>query len=271
MDQREGEEGGDGSHGRGGFSHTVIIGGCDARAHGLRVEGRLGSLFAPVRGERFDVIVATPPQLPAPSRIAVPTRYGGKDGLTLLRRLARAAPNPAHYALAALQRAGRLHAVITQNVDGLHQAAGSPVVIEVHGNLREAVCTGCGLIRPIEVVRAALAAGELPRCDACGDLLKPNVVLFEDLLPQEAWRRATEAARAADVMLVAGSSLQVVPAAYLPEETLDAGGRLIIVNREPTPFDARAAVVVSGEVEQVLPAIASALGTPLVGSRPEAG
>ncbi len=185
-----------------------------------------------------------------------------------LDRLARAAPNPAHHALAALQRAGRLHAVITQNVDGLHQAAGSPVVIEVHGNLREAACTGCGLIRPIEVVRAALAAGELPRCDACGDLLKPNVVLFEDLLPQEAWRRATEAARAADVMLVAGSSLQVVPAAYLLQETLDAGGRLIIVNREPTPFDARATVVIPGEAEVVLPAIAVEAGAPLGGKSP---
>jgi NAD-dependent deacetylase len=177
-----------------------------------------------------------------------------------LDRLARAAPNPAHHALADLHRAGRLQAVITQNVDGLHQAAGSPVVIEVHGNLREAICTGCGLIRPIAVIRDALDAGALPRCADCGDLLTPNVVLFEDMLPEEAWRRAIEAARAAGVMLVAGSSLQVVPAASLPEETLEAGGRLIIVNREPTPFDARAAVVISGEVEQVLPAIASVLG-----------
>ena len=184
-----------------------------------------------------------------------------------LDRLAHAAPNPAHHALAALHHAGRLGAVITQNVDGLHQAAGSPAVIEVHGNLREAVCIGCGLVGTIDAVHEALDVGALPRCADCGALLKPNVVLFEDLLPQEAWRQAMEAARSADVMLIAGSSLQVVPAAYLPEETLEAGGRLIIVNREPTPFDARAAVVVAGEVEHMLPAIASALGATSTGRR----
>ncbi len=186
-----------------------------------------------------------------------------------LDRLSRAAPNPAHYALAELQGTG-LQAIITQNVDGLHQAAGSRVVIEVHGNLREAACTGCGRLGSIELIRVALAEERLPRCAECGGLLKPNVVLFEDLLPPDAWEQAVDAARAADVMLVAGSSLQVVPAAYLPQETLDAGGRLIIVNREPTSFDTRAAVVIAAEVEQVLPAIASALGAPLVGSRPEA-
>lgn len=188
-----------------------------------------------------------------------------------LDRLGRAAPNPAHYALADLQGTGRLQAIITQNVDGLHQAAGSRVVIEVHGNLREAACTGCGRLGSIELIRVALAEERLPRCAECGHLLKPNVVLFEDLLPPDAWAQAVDAARAADVMLVAGSSLQVVPAAHLPEETLEAGGRLIIVNREPTPFDAHATVVIAAEVEQVLPAIASALGAPLVGSRPEAG
>jgi NAD-dependent deacetylase len=173
-----------------------------------------------------------------------------------LERLGLAAPNAAHLALGALQQGGRLHAIITQNVDGLHQAAGADAVIEVHGNLREAACTGCGRIGPIELIRRALAQDRLPRCETCGALLKPNVVLFEDLLPLDAWQQAIDAARAADVMLVAGSSLQVVPAASLPEETLEAGGRLIIVNREPTPFDAHAMVVIAGEVEQVLPAIA---------------
>ncbi|MGH2375256.1 MAG: SIR2 family NAD-dependent protein deacylase [bacterium] len=175
---------------------------------------------------------------------------------TRLEVLAQAAPNPAHDALAALERARRLAAVITQNVDGLHQAAGSSTVIEVHGNLREAVCTACGVVRPIGVIRAALDAEMLPRCADCTGVLKPNVVLFEDLLPMRAWLAAEEAARRSDVMLIVGSSLQVYPAASLPEDTLDAGGRLIIVNREPTPFDDRAAVTLHGEAAEILPAIA---------------
>ncbi len=177
-----------------------------------------------------------------------------------LDTLGLAAPNPAHVALAALEHAGRLHGVITQNVDGLHQAAGTERVVELHGNLREALCVGCGAIRPIQVIRKALEAGGLPRCATCGAMLKPNVVLFEDLLPERAWAAATLAARASEVMLVAGSSLQVTPAAWLPQETLDAGGRLIIVNQEPTSYDRRAAIVLHGPAEGILPAIAAAVG-----------
>ncbi|MGQ0551035.1 MAG: SIR2 family NAD-dependent protein deacylase [Armatimonadota bacterium] len=189
---------------------------------------------------------------------------------TRLEVLAQAAPNPAHHALAAMERAGRLSAVITQNVDGLHQAAGSTAVIEVHGNLREAVCTACGEVRPIGVIRAALDAGTLPRCPDCAGILKPNVVLFEDVLPMRAWLAAEQAARAGDVMLIVGSSLQVYPAASLPEETLDAGGRLIIVNREPTPFDSRAAVAIHGEAAEILPQIArDVIGAANTGERAE--
>ncbi|MDR7556673.1 MAG: NAD-dependent protein deacylase [Armatimonadota bacterium] len=177
-----------------------------------------------------------------------------------LDRLRHAAPNAAHRALAALERAGRLRAVITQNVDGLHQAAGSARVVELHGNLREAVCPRCGGLWPIAVVVAALDQDRLPRCDRCGAVLKPNVVLFEDLLPADAWEAATALARAADLMLVVGSSLQVMPAASLPQETLDAGGALLIVNRDPTPYDHRAAVVVCDDAARVLPALAAALG-----------
>lgn len=174
-----------------------------------------------------------------------------------LARLGAAAPNPAHRALAALERAGRLRAVITQNVDGLHQAAGSRAVIELHGNLREAACTRCGAVHPISALSAALEADRLPRCPRCGGLLKPNVVLFEDMLPEAAWRAAQRAARACDLLLVVGSSLQVTPAAYLPQEALDCGGRLIIVNREATPYDGRAEVVIRGDAGRVLPGIAA--------------
>ncbi|MDR7523114.1 MAG: NAD-dependent deacylase [Armatimonadota bacterium] len=176
-----------------------------------------------------------------------------------LARLADAAPNPAHAALAAMEQDGYLHAVITQNVDGLHQAAGSRAVIEIHGNLREAVCIGCGQHLPIQRLLVPLEAGTLPRCGRCGALLKPNVVLFEDLLPEDAWARAMRTAQSADVMLVVGSSLQVYPAASLPGETLDRGGRLIIVNLEPTPYDHLAAVTIRREAVQVLPQIADAV------------
>jgi NAD-dependent deacetylase len=175
-----------------------------------------------------------------------------------LARLGGAVPNPAHRAMAALESAGLLHTVITQNVDGLHQAAGSRAVIEIHGNLRESVCAGCGIIGPIGGLAAALEAGRLPRCPACGGLLKPNVVLFDDLMPQRPWLSALSAARVSDVMLIVGSSLQVTPAAYLPQETLERGGRLIIVNREPTPYDDQAAVALRGDAGHVLPEIAAA-------------
>ncbi|MGQ0568167.1 MAG: SIR2 family NAD-dependent protein deacylase [Armatimonadota bacterium] len=177
-----------------------------------------------------------------------------------LARLAQAAPNPAHVALAMLERAGRLHALITQNVDGLHQAAGSRVVIELHGNLREAACTGCGATGPIALLGAALERGALPQCERCGRLLKPNVVLFDDLMPEQPWQEAVRAARSSDIMLIVGSSLQVTPAAFLPRETLEGGGRLIIVNREPTPYDEAAAVTIRGDAGHMLPKIAGAVG-----------
>jgi NAD-dependent deacetylase len=177
-----------------------------------------------------------------------------------LARLAEARPNPAHHALAGLERAGRLRTVITQNVDGLHQAAGSSRVIELHGNLREAVCIGCGVTGPIAMLLGPLDEGRLPRCGGCGSLLKPNVVLFEDLMPDGAWGRAVLEARGCDVMLVVGSSLQVTPAAYLPQEAVDRGGRLVIVNREPTPYDRLAAAVIHGDAGRVLPEIAAVVG-----------
>jgi len=174
--------------------------------------------------------------------------------LALLRR---ARPNPAHLALARLERAGRLAAVITQNVDGLHQAAGSRRVLELHGNLRQAVCPDCGRRWEIAVLEEALAAGRVPRCDRCFQAMKPDVVLFEELLPLGVFDEAERLCAAADVLLVVGSSLQVTPAASLPQTVLDHGGRLIIVNREETPFDHAAAVVLRGAAGELLPSIAA--------------
>lgn len=175
---------------------------------------------------------------------------------TRLSRLRQAQPNPAHHALARLEQAGVLRAVITQNVDGLHYAAGSQRVLEIHGSLRRAACPECGWRADIAVLEQALAAGALPRCETCGSPVKPDVVLFEELLPLEVFAEAERLCREADVLLVVGSSLQVTPAAYLPQTVLEHGGLLVIVNREPTPFDAAAAVVLRDAAGTVLPAIA---------------
>lgn len=163
--------------------------------------------------------------------------------------LVDAAPNPAHVALAELESAGLVQAVITQNVDRLHTAAGSRDVIEVHGSVAAAVCLACG--QREEHVRALLP---LPRCADCGAVLKPGVVMFGELLPVEAIDRATALAQNAGLLLVVGTSLHVWPISELPLETLLHGGRLAIVNRDPTPYDARADVVIHDSAGEVLAA-----------------
>ena len=167
--------------------------------------------------------------------------------------LADKEPNPAHVALAGLEARGRLEAVITQNIDGLHQSAGSREVIEVHGSAGSASCPVCGDRHPRAEVLARLgsAADGIPRCDE-GHPLKPDVVLFGDLLPAAATERAWELAASADLLLCVGSSLEVHPVAQLPGVTLESGGRLAIVTRSATPFDSRAAVRLDGDVADEL-------------------
>ena len=161
--------------------------------------------------------------------------------------LAGAEPNAGHLALAELESRGLVRAVVTQNIDGLHQRAGSRDVIEVHGSIRSASCLRCGH-------RAALgpAAAAPPRCPTCGEILKPDVVMFGELLPVEAMERALELARQAALLLVVGSSLEVYPVAGLPEETVAAGGTVAIVNRGPTPFDRLAEVKVDADAGETL-------------------
>lgn len=181
-----------------------------------------------------------------------------------LRHLAGARPNPAHRALAALEAAGRLACLITQNVDRLHQAAGHRDVVELHGNLAEAHCLECGARYPIERVDVEVESpDQVPRCDGCGGVLKPAVVLFEEVLPAAATARAFAEARRCDLFVVVGSSLEVGPANLLPEEAVAAGARLAIVNLDPTHLDGEAQVVVRGKAGQVLPAVAAALGVPV--------
>lgn len=174
--------------------------------------------------------------------------------------LTGAEPNAAHLALAELERRGLVQAVVTQNIDLLHERAGSRDVIEVHGSIRTSSCPGCGAGYPLaEVLRLIEAGGGAPRCRLCGRVLKPDVVFFGELLPAAAIDRAFELARAARLMLVVGSSLEVHPVAGLPDETLAAAGALAIVNRGPTPYDARASLRLDGPAGEILAAVVAAL------------
>ena len=169
--------------------------------------------------------------------------------------LGDAEPNPAHLALAELERLGFVEAVVTQNIDLLHERAGSEQVVEVHGSIRTATCPRCGARHPLAQVLELLAAADAPACEACGAILKPDVVFFGELLSTEAIERAYELARRARLLLVVGSALEVYPIAALPAETLGAGGAVAIVNRGPTPYDGRAELRVEGSAGEVLPAV----------------
>ena len=164
-------------------------------------------------------------------------------------------PNEGHRAIAELERRGLVSLVVTQNVDGLHQRAGSDDVIEVHGSLREAVCPGCGRREPMEAVQRQLENAPVPSCSACGEVLKPGVVMFGELLPEAEIDRATVVARGAALTLVVGSSLEVWPAAGLPLESR----AFAIVNRGPTALDGRAVLKIDASAGETLSAVVAAL------------
>ncbi len=175
----------------------------------------------------------------------------------LSKKILDAKPNPAHYALAQLEAAGKLETIITQNIDGLHQAAMSKHVLEVHGHTRSATCVRCYKSFDAEPIMRALMNGDaVPTCDVCGGPLKPDVILFGEQLPVHPLFEARHAAARADVILVVGSSLEVAPISELPLDALNHGAQLIIVNFQPTYLDSRAAVVIHNEVTEVLPEIA---------------
>ena len=173
--------------------------------------------------------------------------------------LTEAEPNAAHHALARLEQAGLVRAVITQNIDLLHERAGSREVIEVHGSIRTSTCPRCGAGYPLQRVLELLEAEEAPACPDCGTILKPDVVFFGELLPEEAIDRAFALARQAALLLVVGSALEVHPVAGLPLETLAAGGDVAIVNRGPTALDGRATLKVEGSAGEALAAVVSEL------------
>jgi len=186
-------------------------------------------------------------------------------GAGLYPLLRAAEPNPAHRALAAFERRGGLRRIITQNIDGLHQRAGtSPQkIIEIHGTALAVACLSCERRRDRDEVQARFAAGDLdPRCE-CGGLLKPATISFGQAMPERETAQAFADAAAADVFLVVGSSLVVFPAASLPGVALEHGASLLIVNREETPYDANAVVVLRGSAGALLASIARELALPL--------
>jgi NAD-dependent deacetylase len=169
-------------------------------------------------------------------------------------------PNAAHEALADVERQGHLDAVVTQNVDGLHQAAGSETVLELHGTNRECECVRCGAREPTnDVVRDVRSGTAVPHCQDCEGVLKPAVVLFGEPMPEMETTRAQELASESDVFLAIGTSLQVQPAAGLPRRARRSDATLAIVNLEPTPLSGRADYDVRADVTEFLPELASRL------------
>lgn len=175
----------------------------------------------------------------------------------LANQIFDAKPNRAHLALAELEQAGRIHVIATQNIDMLHQKAGSKNVIELHGTAATLSCTQCfQQVESLPYLKPFVERGEIPRCPNCGAVLKPDVILFGEQLPQKAWFKAQRASRECDLMVVAGSSLEVLPVAGLPMQALDRGAHLIIINNTLTYLDVRADVVMHGDVAEIIPAIA---------------
>ncbi|HET7363095.1 MAG TPA: Sir2 family NAD-dependent protein deacetylase [Burkholderiales bacterium] len=173
----------------------------------------------------------------------------------------QAKPNAGHLALAELERQRKLHALITQNIDELHQLAGNTpqLVIEVHGSMRRFMCWGCGTRGPMEIVLERVRAGEDdPHCRDCGGILKSDTISFGQQLVPEVIDRAMHAAAKADLFLAVGTSLQVYPVAGAFDIARSAGAKTVIINAEPTPYDDMADAVLGGSISAVLPAIVTA-------------
>ncbi len=185
-------------------------------------------------------------------------RYNPTNFYHWMRDLARvifqAQPNPAHTSLARLEEMGIVQAIVTQNIDVLHQRAGSRHVLEVHGSMGSLTCTRCYHTFDVQLFLAAyLERGDIPHCPDCGAVLKPDMVLMGEQLPVRTWFKAVEVCKACDLMIVVGSSLEVLPVAGLPMRALENGARLILINRSKTYLDVRADVVLHLDAAEVLP------------------
>ena len=229
--------------------HAIAVTGAGVSAESgiptFRGEGGLWTRYDPVKVASIETFVADPTSYWQAARERAPAVLGAR-------------PNPGHVALARLEEMGRLVAVVTQNTDGLHQDAGSRRVIELHGSGRTVACMTCGRREPRAEVQARLDVEMPPRCRHCGGtFLKPTVVLFGEAMPEAAVQVAYDLAERSDLVLVAGSSLVVYPAADIPLAALRAGARMIVLNAEPTPFDRLASVVIHGRSGELLPQIAA--------------
>lgn len=165
-----------------------------------------------------------------------------------------AQPNPAHYAIAELEKLGKLHGVVTQNVDGLHQKAGvsAEMVFQLHGDLSHAVCLNCGKRFPMEKVAAWLKTGiDEPVCETCSGMLKPDAVLFGEQLPIKVLMESERRSRTCDLCVVLGSTLTVYPAALIPQYAVQTGARLIIINMGPTELDRMAHLRIEGKAASI--------------------
>lgn len=189
-------------------------------------------------------------------------RYNPENFFNWIRPLVSgmhaAQPNAAHIALAKLEQNGFVKTIITQNVDGLHYRAGAKNVLEVHGSMRTMTCVSCfRKYDSSDFLIAYLDHGDIPHCQQCKHILKPDVILFGEQLPVRTWLKAQEISKQCDLMIVAGSSLEVLPVAGLPMRAIENGAHLIIINNTVTYLDVRADVVFNGDVVEVLPLIVS--------------
>jgi NAD-dependent deacetylase len=176
----------------------------------------------------------------------------------LARQMFEAQPNPAHYALAELQQAGCLQHIVTQNIDGLQQRAGAQHVIELHGDVLTGTCVSCyATYRSLEFKEEFIDAGRIPTCPRCNGIIKPNAILFGEALPVRALMAAKRTVASCDVLLIAGSSLEVAPASDLPMLARSRQAHVIIVNQGPTYMDAYCDVLIRDDVALALPAIAA--------------
>jgi NAD-dependent deacetylase len=223
---------------------------------GISTESGIPDYRSPETGlwERMDQsIVSLEGFLKDPSRY-----YSYALELYPLRRTAK--PNAAHYLLAELEKRKILKGIITQNIDGLHQEAGSTSVYEIHGSLRRAVCLACATVYSMDEIMFKVSKGENPPlCEKCKGVVKPDAVFFGEALPQDAWERSVNLVRNSDLLLVIGSSLQVYPANILPDIALKAGAKLIIANLMPTPYDGYASLVIRYKIGEFAGAVLKAL------------
>ncbi len=178
----------------------------------------------------------------------------------LAEKIAQAKPNPAHQAIARLEEAGFIKAVITQNIDHLHQDAGSKHVLELHGSMQTCTCLVCRKkYQSSQFITRLIQNNEIPLCLSCNGILKPDIILFEELLPVETWDEANTLSLNCDLILVAGSSLEVVPAATIPLMAVRTGARMVILNRTTTHLDPQASIIIHEDLVDVLPEIAERL------------